>query len=86
MLVENLARNFKKMWRELKNVARIKKSGVATASFLYMTLRHCHLHECVLLLATHIHADGTYKIIWQGHTLLLSGTTDQVDFYCIFIN
>jgi hypothetical protein len=39
MLVENLARNFKKMWRELKNVARIKKSGVATASFLYMTLR-----------------------------------------------
>ena len=29
-------------------------------------------------IATHIHADGTYKVIWQGHTLLVAGTTDQV--------
>jgi len=34
-------------------------------------------------LAMHIHADGTYKVIWQGHTLLVAGTTDQV---CLLSN
>jgi len=25
----------------------------------------------------HLHCDGTYKIIWQGHTLIVTGTTDR---------
>ncbi len=25
----------------------------------------------------HIHCDGTYKWIWQGHTLIVGGTTDK---------
>ncbi len=25
----------------------------------------------------HIHADGTYKLIWQKHTLITAGTTDR---------
>ncbi len=28
-------------------------------------------------LAKHIQANGTYKVIWQGHTLLVAGTTDM---------
>jgi hypothetical protein len=27
--------------------------------------------------AMHIHCDGTYKLIWQGHTLIVGGTTDK---------
>lgn len=30
-----------------------------------------------LLLVKHIHADGTYKLIWQKHTLITAGTTDS---------
>ncbi len=29
------------------------------------------------MIADHIHADGTYKIIWQKHTLITAGTTDK---------
>lgn len=35
------------------------------------------LIDYVCVLALHVHADGTYKVIWQGHTLLIAGTTDQ---------
>ncbi len=29
------------------------------------------------MLAMHLHCDGTYKIVWQGHTLIVGGTTDK---------
>ena len=29
------------------------------------------------LLGEHIHADGTYKLVWQQHTLIVGGTTDK---------
>jgi hypothetical protein len=34
--------------------------------------------------ACHVHADATYKLIWQGFPLLVFGTTDKVRFFHIF--
>jgi hypothetical protein len=58
---------------------RLAKLALLSEFSLIGTLLFLNWQFTSLLIKTamHIHCDGTYKLIWQGHTLIVEGTTDK---------
>ncbi len=58
---------------------RLAKLALLSEFSLIGTLLFLNWQFTSLLIKTamHIHCDGTYKWIWQGHTLIVGGTTDK---------